>query len=194
MRYAVFLDAMNRTGEAITHMRRALQLDPLSFLMNRHMGSTLFFARHYDEALYHLRRAGEMEPQSTVVENWISWTYEKKGMQDEAVSHDLASLRTDLPQAQLERLRSLYQRAGWKAYWLKRIDLMSHDAQQGCTAYDVGINYLRLGNQDQAFLWLNRAIDQRCFWMIWLKVNPVLDDLRSDQRYAGLLGRMNLRE
>jgi tetratricopeptide (TPR) repeat protein len=43
MRYAVFLDAMNRTGEAITHMRRALQLDPLSFLMNRHMGSTLFF-------------------------------------------------------------------------------------------------------------------------------------------------------
>jgi tetratricopeptide (TPR) repeat protein len=109
MRYTVFLDAMNRTGEAITHMRRALQLDPLSFLMNRHMGSTLFFARHYDEALYHLRRAGEMEPQSTVVENWISWTYEKKGMQDEAVSHDLASLRTDLPQAQLERLRSLYQ-------------------------------------------------------------------------------------
>jgi tetratricopeptide (TPR) repeat protein len=194
MRYAVFLDAMNRTGEAITHMRRALQLDPLSFLMNRHMGSTLFFARHYDEALYHLRRAGEMEPQSTVVENWISWTYEKKGMQDEAVSHDLASLRTDLPQAQLERLRSLYQRAGWKAYWLKRIDLMSHDTQQGCTAYDVGINYLRLGNQDQAFLWLNRAIDQRCFWMIWLKVNPLLDDLRSDQRYAGLLGRMNLRE
>jgi tetratricopeptide (TPR) repeat protein len=194
MRYAVFLDAMNRTGEAITHMRRALQLDPLSFLMNRHMGSTLFFARHYDEALYHLRRAGEMQPQSTVVENWISWTYEKKGMQDEAVSHDLASLRTDLPQAQLERLRSLYQRAGWKAYWLKRIDLMSHDAQQGCTAYDVGINYLRLGNQDQAFLWLNRAIDQRCFWMIWLKVNPLLDDLRSDQRYAGLLGRMNLRE
>jgi hypothetical protein len=110
------------------------------------------------------------------------------------VSHDLASLRAVLPQVQLERLRSLYQRAGWKGYWLKRIDLMSHDEQQGCTAYDLGVNYLRLGNQDQAFLWLNRAIDRRCFWMMWLKVDPMLDDLRSDHRYAGLLGRMNLRE
>jgi DNA-binding winged helix-turn-helix (wHTH) protein/tetratricopeptide (TPR) repeat protein len=194
MRYAVFLDAMNRTGEAITHMRRALQLDPLSFLMNRHMGSTLFFARDYDEALYHLRRAGEMEPQSTVVDNWISWIYEKKGMHDEAVSHDLASLRADLPPAQIERLRSLYRRAGWKGYWLKRIDLMSHDEQQGCTAYNLGVSYLRLGNQDQAFLLLNRAIDHRCFWMMWLKVDPMLDGLRSDHRYAELLGRINLHE
>jgi DNA-binding winged helix-turn-helix (wHTH) protein/tetratricopeptide (TPR) repeat protein len=194
MRYAVFLDAMNRTGEAITHMRRALQLDPLSFLMNRHMGSTLFFARHYDEALYHLRRAGEMEPESTVVENWISWIYEKKGMHDEAVNHDLALLRADLPPAQLEQLRSLYQRAGWQGYWLKRIDLMSRKEQQGCTAYNLAVSYLRLGNQDQAFLWLNRAIDHRCVWMIWLKVDPMLDDLRPDQRYASLLGRINLRE
>jgi DNA-binding winged helix-turn-helix (wHTH) protein len=194
MRYAVFLDAMNRTGEAITHMRRALQLDPLSFLMNRHMGSTLFFARHYDEALYHLRRAGEMEPESTVVDNWISWIYEKKGMHDEAVSHDLASLRADLPQVQLAQLRSLYQRAGWKAYWLQRIDLMSHNEQQGCTAYSLGVSYLRLGKPDEAFLSLNRAIDHRCVWMMWLKVDPMLDDLRPDPRYARLLGRLNLRE
>jgi hypothetical protein len=110
------------------------------------------------------------------------------------VSHDLASLRAVLPQVQLERLRSLNQRAGWKEYRLKPIDLKSHDEQQGCTAYGLGVNYLRLGNQDQAFLWLNRAIDRRCFWMMWLKVDPMLDDLRSDHRYAGLLGRMNLRE
>jgi DNA-binding winged helix-turn-helix (wHTH) protein/tetratricopeptide (TPR) repeat protein len=194
MRYAVFLDAMNRPNEAIAHMRRALQLDPLSFLMNRHMGSTLFFARHYDEALYHLRRAGEMEPQSTVVENWVSWIYEKKGMRDEAVSHDLALLRRDLPQDEVDRLRTLYQRAGWKGYWQRRIDLMSPDEQQGCTAYSVALSYLRLGNQDQAFLSLNRAIDHRCVWMIWLKVDPMLDDLRPDPRYAKLLRRINLPE
>jgi DNA-binding winged helix-turn-helix (wHTH) protein/Tfp pilus assembly protein PilF len=194
MRYAVFLDAMNRPIEAIAHMRRALQLDPLSFLMNRHMGSTLFFARHYDEALYHLRRAGEMEPQSTVVENWVSWIYEKKGMRDEAVSHDLTSLRGDLPQDEVDRLSTLYQRAGWKEYWQRRIDLMSPHEQQGCTAYSMAVSYLRLGNQDQAFLWLNRAIDHRCMWMIWLKVDPMLDDLRPDPRYGKLLRRINLPE
>jgi DNA-binding winged helix-turn-helix (wHTH) protein/Tfp pilus assembly protein PilF len=194
MRYAVFLDAMNRPNEAIAHMRRALQLDPLSFLMNRHMGSTLFFARHYDEALYHLRRAGEMEPQSTVVENWVSWIYEKKGMRDEAVSHDLTSLRGDLPRDEIDRLRTLYQRAGWKGYWQRRIALMSSSEQQGCVAYDVAVSYLRLESQDQAFLWLNRAIDRRCIWMIWLKVDPMLDDLRPDPRFGKLLRRIDLPE
>jgi DNA-binding winged helix-turn-helix (wHTH) protein/tetratricopeptide (TPR) repeat protein len=194
MRYAVFLDAMNRPNEAIAHMRRALQLDPLSFLMNRHMGSTLFFARHYDEALYHLRRAGEMEPQSRVVENWVSWIYEKKGMRDEAVSHDLASLRQDLPRDEIERLRTLYQQAGWKQYWQRRIDLMSPSGQQGCRAYDIAVSYLRLENRDLAFLWLTRAIDQRCMWVIWLKVDPMLDDLRPDPRYGKLLRRIDLPE
>jgi DNA-binding winged helix-turn-helix (wHTH) protein/tetratricopeptide (TPR) repeat protein len=194
MRYAVFLAAMNRPNEAIAHMRRALQLDPLSFLMNRHMGSALFFARHYDEALYHLRRAGEMEPQSSVVENWVSWIYEKKGMRDEAVTHDLTSLRRDLPQDEIDRLRTLYQRAGWKQYWQRRIDLMSPSGQQGCVAYNIAVSYLRLENRDQAFLWLNRAIDHRCMWMIWLKVDPMLDDLRPDPRYSKLLRRINLPE
>lgn len=194
MRYAVFLDAMNRPDEAVAHMRRALQLDPLSFLMNRHMGSSLFFARHYDEALYHLRRAGEMEPQSNVVENWVSWIYEKKGMRDEAVNHDLALLRGHLAKDQVDRLRTLYQRAGWKGYWQKRIDLMSRDEQQGCTTYNMAVSYLRLGSQDKAFLWLNRAIDHRCVWMIWLKVDPMLDDLRPDPRYHKLLRRINLPE
>jgi len=52
LHYAIYLDAMNRPEEAVTHMRRALVLDPLSFFMTRHLGSVLFFARHYDEALF----------------------------------------------------------------------------------------------------------------------------------------------
>ena len=194
MRYAVFLDAMNRPDEAIAHMRRALQLDPLSFQMNRHMGSTLFFARHYDEALYHLRRAGEMEPHSAVVDNWVSWIYEKKGMRDESVSHDLISLHGKLPQDEIDRLRILYQRAGWKQYWQRRIDRMAPLGRQGCLSYDVAVSYLRLENQDQAFLWLNQAIDRRCIWPIWLKVDPMLDNLRQDPRYPNLLRRVNLPE
>src|SRR6202789_1259681 len=61
MQYSIYLDAMARPEDAVSHMRRALQLDPRSFLMNRHLGATLYFARHYDEALLYLERAVEME-------------------------------------------------------------------------------------------------------------------------------------
>ena len=196
LRYAVFLDATNRPEEAVAHMRRALELDPLSFLMNRHLGSTLFFARHYDEALYYLRRAGEMEPNAFgVVENWISWIYEKKGMQDDAVTHDLIALKRDMPQINADRLRSIYQHGGWKAYWQARVDSMSPYSERfECTSYDLGVSYLRLGNRDLAFSWFNRAIDRRCFWMIWLKVDPLVDDIRTDRRYNDLLRRVNQSE
>jgi tetratricopeptide (TPR) repeat protein len=194
MRYAVYLDAQNRPEEAVTHMRRALELDPLSFLINRHLGSTLFFARHYDDALYYLRRAGEMEPNRFgVVENWISWIYEKKGMQEDAVTHDLMVLHGQVPQIEADHLRSVYQHAGWKAYWQARIDtISSHSGEDQCEPYELGISYLRLGNRDRAFSSFNQAIDRRCFWMIWLKVDPMVDDIRTDKRYSDLLQRVNL--
>jgi TolB-like protein/DNA-binding winged helix-turn-helix (wHTH) protein/Tfp pilus assembly protein PilF len=193
LRYAVFLDAANRPEEAVSHMRRALELDPLSFHMNRHLGATLYFARHYDEALYYLARAGEMEPnRPDVVECWISWIYEKEGRQDDAVTHDLMALRGDFPQADVGRLRSIYQHAGWKAYWQARIDTMSPYSEG--MSYELGLSYLRLGERDLAFSWFNRAVDQRRVDMIWLKVDPLMDDIRNDRRYNDLVRRVNLSE
>ena len=196
LRYAIFLEATNRPEEAVTHMRRALELDPLSFYMNRQLGTTLYFARHYDEALYYLRRAGEMEPNlAGIVENWVSAIYEKEGRQDDAVAHELVALRGDHPQTEVERLRSIYQHAGWKAYWQARIDMIAPDADRypwvPCT---LGVDYLRLGDRDLAFSWFNRAVDQRCWCMTLLKVDPLLDDIRTDRRYNDLLRRVNLSE
>jgi TolB-like protein/DNA-binding winged helix-turn-helix (wHTH) protein/Tfp pilus assembly protein PilF len=196
LRYAIFLDATDRPEEAVTHMRRALELDPLSFFMNRHLGSTLYIARHYDEALYYLRRAGEMEPnRPEVVENWISAIYEKEGRQDDAVTHELVALSGDHPQVDVERLRSIYQHAGWKAYWQARIDMMSLEMDRDpWVPYGLGVSYLRLGDRDRAFSWFNRAVDQRCVGMTWLKVDPLLDDMRTDRRYNDLLRRVYLSE
>jgi TolB-like protein/DNA-binding winged helix-turn-helix (wHTH) protein len=192
MRYAVYLDVMNRTGEAVAHMRRALQLDPLSFLMNRHLGSTLYFARQYDEALYHLRRAQEMEPHSRVVENWITWIYENKGMYDQAILHDLSFLQASALEQEADRLRTIYENQGWNAYWQARMAAIDPGADNGCGAYVLGLDSTLLGDRDAAFRWLNRAMDQRCFWMMWLKANPSFDALRQDERYSALLHRMNL--
>jgi TolB-like protein/DNA-binding winged helix-turn-helix (wHTH) protein/Tfp pilus assembly protein PilF len=196
LRYAIFLDATNRPEEAVTHMRRALELDPLSFYMNRQLGTTLYTARHYDEALYYLKRAGEMEPNLPgVVENWVSAIYEKEGRQDDAVTHELVAMGGDHPQIEVERLRSIYQHAGWKAYWQARIDMVSPDADRyPWVPCFLGVSYLRLGDHDLAFFWFNRAVDQRCWCMVVLKVDPLMDDIRTDSRYHDLLRLLNLSE
>jgi tetratricopeptide (TPR) repeat protein len=194
LKYSIYLDAVNRPEDAVAHMRRALELDPLSFFMNRHLGSTLYFARHYDEALHYLQRAREMEPDKAAgfVEGWASGVYEKKGMQDEAVRCDLLALSNDHTPAEVNQLRSVYQRGGWKAYWQARTEALARCAGEQCDSYALALSYLRLGNRDLAFSWLNRSLDHRTIDMVFLQADPLLDDVRSDPRYHDLLRRMNL--
>ena len=195
VRYANYLGATGRPDEAVAQLRRALETDPLSFFLNRQLGVMLYLARHYDKALYQLRRAGEIDPSMPgAIEGWASAIYEKKGMQDEAVRSDLKGLSQDISQANLDSLRSAYQRGGWKAYQEARIEVFASHADELCTPYALGLGYLRLGDHGRAFAWFNKAVDQHCFWMISLKVDPLLDSIRSDPRYRELLQRMNLPE
>jgi Tfp pilus assembly protein PilF len=96
LRYANFLSTVGRPDEAVSHMRRALELDPLSFLCVRHMGSVLYWSRRYDESLEYLRKAEEMEPGLVgFTESWVIDDDEMKGLHDEAV---MATLKCGLSQ------------------------------------------------------------------------------------------------
>jgi TolB-like protein/Flp pilus assembly protein TadD len=192
LQYSIYLDAVGQPQEAVTHMRQALRLDPLSFYMNRHLGSVLYLARNYDEALFYLHRAIEMEPdQPGAVEGWASRSYEKSGRLQEAEQSDLRSLGGSISPASLEPLRLAWQRGGWRPYQTARVKLLAERASEGCYYYEVGESYLRLGDHDQAVRWITRGMDEYCFWADLIQVDPVLDDLRSDARYPGLVRRMH---
>jgi TolB-like protein/DNA-binding winged helix-turn-helix (wHTH) protein/Flp pilus assembly protein TadD len=184
--FAIYLDAMNRPEEAVARMRRARELDPLSFMTNRLLGSALYFARNYDEALRYLQQAAELEPErADLAQNWMTLVYEKKGMLPEAVKADLF----DMAEPYATTMRAAFRSGGWTAYQRARISVLSTHQPKACFAYEIGLSYLRIGDRDAAIPWLNRGIDQRCFWRLWLQVNPVLDDFRSDPRYHELLRR-----
>jgi hypothetical protein len=57
--------------------------------------------------------------------------------------------------------------------------------------YRVAAVYVALGDKDKAFEWMNRAYNDDIGWMIWLKVDPVMEPLHSDARFQDLLRRMN---
>jgi TolB-like protein/DNA-binding winged helix-turn-helix (wHTH) protein/Tfp pilus assembly protein PilF len=190
-KYAVYLDAAGRPQDAVTHMRRALQLDPLSFVVNRRLGATLYLARQYDAALAQLQRAAEMERRPGSIDSYISLIYEQKGEHDEAVQHDLVALHEDQPQLDIVALLGVYQQHGWQSYWRARTRALLTTSTSSCTAYEIGIDDLRVNELDHAFDSFQHALDSHCFYMTLIRVDPLFDSVRHDSRYAALLKRMH---
>jgi TolB-like protein/DNA-binding winged helix-turn-helix (wHTH) protein len=190
-KYAVYLDATGRPQDAVTHMRRALQLDPLSFFVNRRLGATLYLARQYDAALAQLQRAAEMEQRPGSIDNYMSLIYELKGDHDEAVQHDLIALHDDQPKFDIAALLGVYQQHGWQSYWRARTRALLTTPGRPCTPYGIGIDDLRVNELEHAFDSFQHALDGHCFYMALIRVDPLFDSVRHDARYADLLARMH---
>ncbi len=189
-KYSVYLDAVGRPQDAVTHMRRALQLDPLSFLVNRRLAVALYYDRQYDAALAQLQRSAEMEEGSGSVEHYASLIYEQKGNQDEAVRQDVFALQAE-PKLDGAALLRVYRQYGWEAYWRAYTRALHTSTADPCTAYQIGVDDLRLHDLDNAFEAFQHAIDGHCFNMAFIRVDPLLDSVRHDSRYADLLARIH---
>ena len=191
-KYSVYLDAVGRPQDAVTHMRRALQLDPLSFIINRRLGVALFYDHQYDAALAQLERAAEMEQRSGSVEYYVSLIYEQKGEHDEAVRHNLIALHEDEPQLDTAALLGAYQQHGWQSYWRAHRRALLTISANPCIAYQIGVDDLRVNELDHAFDAFQHALDNHCFNMALIRVDPLLDSVRHDPRYLALQDRLNL--
>jgi len=190
-KYAAYLDAVDRPQDAVTHMRRALDLDPLSFLINRRLSATLYLARYYDDALAQMQRAAEMERQPGSIDNYMSLIYEQKGDHDKAVQYDLLALHEDQPHLDTGTLLGVYKEHGWQPYWRARAHALLTTSAKSCTPYEIGVDDLRVNDLDHAFDSFQRALDSHCFNMALIRVDPLLDSVRHDSRYAALLARMH---
>lgn len=187
MWYAILLQELGRTQKAMEQANQAVALAPLSFFMVRMQGSILYYARHYDDAVRALELAHEMQPQHPeVVDNWISWADEQRGLYDDAVSYDLLASQGHITPGQAMVLRSIYRRSGWRAYWEARLQQMPPAAPEGCNGYAKGVIHLRIGDREAALTALKDAAVQHCFWMGMVQVDPVFDSVREDPRFKAI--------
>ncbi len=78
-------------------------------------------------------------------------------------------------------------------YWQKRLEQdVEESRREPSAAFEMAEIFAQLGKKDQAFAWLERAYEERSFFMMYLKVAPNLDPLRSDPRFADLVRRVGL--
>jgi len=194
--HALHLAGMGRPEEALDEMRRAKTLDPLSLIINTELGRILYTARRYDEATEQLQATLDLDPEFVSAQIWLSLVYLQRHMFDEAIdaSKTAASLDSGGPTA-LALLGAIYAAAGKTQEAtdvLQSLKEMSN--QRHVSPASFALVYANLDDPDEAFAWLEKAFEQRSSYLRLLKVDPVFDPLRSDQRFQGLMTRMNFPE
>jgi len=132
-----------------------------------------------------------MEQRSGSVERYISLIFEQKGEHAEAVRHNLIALHQSMPQLDTDALHAVYERHGWQSYWRAHIRALQTASAGPCTAYEIGVDDLRLNELDHAFDFFQHALDNHCFNMALTRVDPLFDSVRQDPRYTALQKRMH---
>lgn len=194
MWYSYYLMALGRFEEAVAEAKRAQELDPLSLITNTQRGTPFFYMRQYDRAVEQYQKALEMDPQFPPARYWLGRAYTQKGDYLEAIE----SLRPTVAanprlKAYITPLAYAYAVSGRRSEAVKLLDELREQANQRyISAYYVALIYAGLGEADQAFVWLERAYRENADGIIFLKVEPGFDGLRSDPRFHGLLRRMGL--
>jgi adenylate cyclase len=193
--YALALTTVGRVGDAVAAMRKAVELDPLSPRMNADLGMALFAARDYDRAIEQEAKTLELQPKLPTA-HWISsMALEQKGMVAEAQREveKALELRPNNPNylASLARVHALMGREGEARAVIAQIEAQARN-EQGLEFF-VALGYAALPDKTKAFEWLGKSLDQREGSIRYLKVDPRLDGLRADPRYASLLERAGLK-
>ena len=190
--YAWHLAAMARFDESIAEDRRALELDPLSPAVNADLGWDFYLARRYGEAIEQLLKAVDLEPNYWVSHVLLGRCYEQTGRLSEAVAQfeKARQIENSIPEV-AAALGHGYALSGRKAEALKIIhELQERSKREFVPSYSIATVYAGLGMKEEALRYLEKSYDEGSFYMIHLKVEPILDPLRSDPRFASIAQRV----
>jgi Tfp pilus assembly protein PilF len=193
--YGWYLCIMDRYEESYAELQRAIRLDPLQSLPNALLGDTYFYARRYDQAIEQCRKTLALDPKSGMAQLFLGWAYSRKSLHEAAIAELKKGCDLWPGSTPFGLLGEAYVAAG-RPYEAQKIleQLDQLSKQRYVTPYVVGRIYAILGQNDEAFRWLEIAYERRAEWMILLKVDPALDCLRPDPRFQDLMHRMNFPE
>lgn len=190
---AEWLMCQGRMDEALNWARRARELDPVGDA-GVSIGWILFHARRYDEAIRELRSELAVHPDDVWAQSTLGFALMAKGQPEEASSilEQTMSLMKSSP-GSLELLASAYARAGRRSEALRLINELKRRRQKTYVPAGALINpYLALGDYEEAFVWFERAYQEKSNILQFLKVHPFFDPVRSDPRFKDLVHRVGL--
>jgi serine/threonine-protein kinase len=194
--YAYYLTAMGDVGQAIAERQRAVSIEPKSPLLNTALGEAFYQARRFKDSIAPNQQALAIDPHYADAIINIGRAYEQMEMYPQAQQY-YQSILAFAPHepALLALLGHLYAVTGQQASArgiISQLQQMSGDKY--VPSLYVALIYIGLGDKDQAFTWLDKAVEERCEYLIYLPTEPMADPLRDDPRFSALLEHLGLRK
>jgi tetratricopeptide (TPR) repeat protein len=189
--YADHLAAAGRFDEAIESLQRALNLEPLSLIINTDLGWAMFHARRWKQGIDQLRKTIEMDGGFPAARWVLGVTWLHAGEPRRAVK-ELEAARTLAPHSP-HILGSLAQALGVARHQgpaeAIRRELRELGRRTYVSPYHYAVAHLGAGARDAAVRELRQAVADRAHWAAYFRVSPTLDGLRDHPGFVRLLER-----
>jgi TolB-like protein/Tfp pilus assembly protein PilF len=201
LNYSRLLTFEGRFEEALREADRARELDPMPSAVTLQVGLVHYYARRYNRATEEFRRILQETPNSVAARHCLGTVYARQGLYPQAIAQFQSVNSTD-PGIEAGNIRALAHTlaiAGRRqdaSDLLDRLTEMSGSFQpraSGWLEWNLALVYAGLGDKDQAFDHLTSAYEKNERALSVLKVEPLIDNLRTDSRYGALLKKIGLR-
>jgi len=193
--YSWLLVPLGRKDDAVRIAGEAQRLDPLSQIGNFTPGSISVFTRQWDRAVVQLRAAIDLDATYWLDHVFLGRSYEQKHDFQKATSEFEQALKLDKDHAEIwSALGHVYGVSGNTAEARRVLDkLQTPGALSYVAPYNVAIVYAGLGDTAQSFGWLERAFEQRSYYLpTYFPTDERLDNLHADPRFTELKRRLDL--
>jgi serine/threonine-protein kinase len=193
--YAEYLTCVGRFDDAIAEIREAQNLSPHSLAIRAVQGWILLCAGRSEEAIAQLQTTSDMNPQFALAHWFLGQSYSSRGEYDRATAELEKAVELSGGGSRMKAdLACVYGLQGKRARALAILDEFDAVSRQGryVSQYERAVVYAGLGMLDGAIQALHKALAERAWHTVTLKVDPMLRPLRSDSRYAEALLRLGL--
>ncbi len=181
---------MGRFSEAEKELGRAQDLDPLSLEVMFNAGQLFYFRRQYDQAIAQFRKVLEIDPNYATARITMSDANFAKGEYAAAIQEESQYFITSGYPVVAVEFKQAYARSGYRGALQYRISRQSDPhTLEFYFPWQVALDYARLGYKEKAFLWLEKCYAERQ-GLGYLKIEPALESLHSDPRFADLVRRV----
>ena len=199
--YASYLMQMGKFSLAKAEIEEAHKLDPLSPIISANSGLYSYYEHHYDDALAKYKTTLQSDPDFWVARHYLALAYVQKGMHDQAIAElrklikapASGAIPDQVVEAESEASASLgfaygmAGKAGEARAILNQLDSLSK--RRYVSPLYFAIVYAGLKDNDKAIEYLNKAFDARHPGLVLIRIEPMFDGLRSDERFKALIKR-----
>jgi eukaryotic-like serine/threonine-protein kinase len=191
--YGDYLANMGRPEDGLRETKRAQELDPLSLIINTTLGWQLYLAHRGDQAIEQLRRVLDIDAKFTPARRMLEEVYAQSGKQKEAVEEREKVVALSGSPELAASIAEDFSKSGYKGVQQSWLDGLTEISKHGyVSSYSIAEGYMRLGQKDKAFEWLEKAYQDHDSGLVSIAVEPMFDPVRSDPRFRAIIRRMKL--